>query len=87
MRIGDLGGFEWLVILVIVLLVFGTGKLAQIGPALGKSIRGFKQELHADDKKTGATAESTESSSASAVAASGTVSAAASSDDGKGGWF
>lgn len=33
---------ELLVILVIVLLVFGAGKLPQIGDALGKSIRNFK---------------------------------------------
>ena len=38
-----LGMGELLVILVIVLLVFGAGKLPQIGDALGKSIRNFKQ--------------------------------------------
>jgi sec-independent protein translocase protein TatA len=37
-----LGMGELLVILVIVLLVFGAGKLPQIGDALGKSIRNFK---------------------------------------------
>ena len=37
-----LGMGELLIILVIVLLVFGAGKLPQIGDALGKSIRNFK---------------------------------------------
>ena len=34
---------ELIVILVIVLLVFGAGKLPEIGGALGKSIRNFKR--------------------------------------------
>src|ERR1700761_1734615 len=37
-----LGMGELLIILVIVLLVFGAGKLPQIGDALGKSIKNFK---------------------------------------------
>ena len=37
-----LGMGELLIILVIVLLVFGAGKLPQIGDALGRSIRNFK---------------------------------------------
>ena len=40
----DIGLPELLIILVIVLLVFGAGKLPQIGGALGKSIREFKKE-------------------------------------------
>jgi sec-independent protein translocase protein TatA len=34
---------ELLIILVIVLLVFGAGKLPQIGDALGRSIKNFKR--------------------------------------------
>ena len=34
---------ELLVILVIVLIVFGAGKLPEIGGALGKGIRNFKK--------------------------------------------
>ena len=47
MRIGIT---EILVILVIVLVVFGGGKLAGVGKALGKSIRDFKKEVKADDE-------------------------------------
>lgn len=47
MRIGIT---EILVILVIVLVVFGGGKLAGIGKALGQSIRDFKKEVKADDE-------------------------------------
>lgn len=39
---GGLGATELILILLIVLLVFGAGKLPQIGDALGKSIRNFK---------------------------------------------
>ena len=41
---------EILVILVIVLVVFGGGKLAGVGKALGQSIRDFKKEVKADDE-------------------------------------
>lgn len=40
---------EWLVILVIVLLVFGAGKLPDIGDALGRSIRNFKRASAGDE--------------------------------------
>jgi sec-independent protein translocase protein TatA len=38
-----LGMQELLIILVIVLIVFGVGKLPEIGEGLGKAIRGFKK--------------------------------------------
>ena len=47
MRIGIT---EILVILVIVLVVLGGGKLAGVGKALGQSIRDFKKEVKADDE-------------------------------------
>lgn len=40
-----LGIMEILVILVIALVVFGGGKLAGVGKALGQSIREFKKEV------------------------------------------
>ncbi len=41
-----------LLILVIVLIIFGPGKLPEIGEGLGKSIRGFKKAMSdkEDDK-------------------------------------
>jgi sec-independent protein translocase protein TatA len=42
---------ELLVILVIVLLIFGAGKLPQIGDALGQSIRNFKKAANGGDQK------------------------------------
>ena len=40
-----LGGSEWIVILVIVIIVFGATKLPQLGDGLGKAIRNFKRAV------------------------------------------
>ncbi|MEK6682563.1 MAG: twin-arginine translocase TatA/TatE family subunit [Nitrospirota bacterium] len=40
-----LGMSELLIILVIVLLIFGVGKLPEIGANLGKAIKGFKKGM------------------------------------------
>jgi sec-independent protein translocase protein TatA len=40
-----LGMPELIVLLVIVLLIFGVGKLPQIGEGLGKAIRGFRRSV------------------------------------------
>ncbi len=39
-----------LLILVIVLIIFGPGKLPEIGEGLGKSIRGFKKAISEKDE-------------------------------------
>ena len=39
-----------LVILVIVLIIFGPGRLPEIGSGLGKSIRGFKKAMSEKDE-------------------------------------
>ena len=38
-----LGHWELLVILIVVMIIFGAGKLPQIGAGLGQSIRNFKK--------------------------------------------
>ena len=51
---GGLGVPELLIILVIVLVIFGAGKLPQIGGNLGKAIKNFKtgvKEEELTDKK------------------------------------
>jgi len=42
MFIGGLGPTELIIILVIILIVFGVGKLPEVGRGLGKGIREFK---------------------------------------------
>ncbi len=45
-----LGMGELLIILVIVIVIFGAGKLPQIGDALGRSIKNFKRASNAQDE-------------------------------------
>lgn len=44
-----LGTQELLIIMVLVMVVFGAGKLPQVGTALGKGIRNFKQGVNDSD--------------------------------------
>jgi sec-independent protein translocase protein TatA len=39
----SLGGWEWVIILVIVLLIFGVGRVGKLGEELGKGVRAFRQ--------------------------------------------
>ena len=64
---------ELLIILVIVLLIFGAGKLPAIGDALGRSIKNFKRSATGDNE--------IEVSKAREVGAGGKVEALASGDD------
>jgi sec-independent protein translocase protein TatA len=59
---GTFGWQELLIIAVIVALIFGVGKIADVGPALGKAISGFRRavkegEKEADDTATDKTVE------------------------------
>jgi sec-independent protein translocase protein TatA len=49
---GGFGMGELLVILVIVLIIFGAGKLPEIGSGLGKAIRNFKGAADEVEDKT-----------------------------------
>ncbi len=43
---GSFGWMELLLILFIVLIIFGAGKIPQLGEGLGKAIKGFKKSIH-----------------------------------------
>lgn len=49
------GPFELIIILAIVVLIFGVGKISQLGGALGKSIREFKQAKEVGEEEVVAT--------------------------------
>ena len=50
-EITDIGPWEIGLILIVVLLIFGTGKIATIGRDLWKAIRGFKEESRAPSEE------------------------------------
>jgi sec-independent protein translocase protein TatA len=41
-----------LIILVIVLIIFGPGRLPELGSSLGKAIRGFKKSVSGTENKS-----------------------------------
>ena len=46
-----MGPWEIALILVIILIVFGVGKLPQVGNAIGKGIRSFKRGQSGEDEE------------------------------------
>ena len=40
-----------IIILIIALVIFGPGRLPELGSAIGKGIKGFKKALAEDDKE------------------------------------
>ena len=66
--LGMPGGWEWIVILVVILLLFGGSRLPQLAKSLGQSKRAFKEGL--DDADEEARLEKPRSTSASLPASS-----------------
>jgi len=57
-----LGAPEIILILVVVVLLFGIGRISKVGRELGSGIRGFKEGLQGDDEKKDETPSSTSDS-------------------------
>ena len=47
----NVGPFELIIILLIVIAVFGAGRIAGIGRALGTSVREFREEARNEDEE------------------------------------
>ncbi len=60
---GTLGWQELLIILVILALLFGASRVADLGGALGRGIREFRTEARADDEEDGSDSDSAAASS------------------------
>ena len=58
-----LGPFELIIILVIVIIIFGVGRLPEIGGAVGKAIREFRDSSTGDENTPAVEAESTDEES------------------------
>jgi sec-independent protein translocase protein TatA len=48
---GSFSIWHWLIVLVIVMLVFGTKKIGNIGSDLGKAVKGFKDGVKGEEEK------------------------------------
>lgn len=54
------GPTELIIVLVIVMLIFGVGRLPEIGGALGKSLRSFKKSVTTDEEELSSVVKSVE---------------------------
>jgi sec-independent protein translocase protein TatA len=41
----NIGPLEWVIILIVVVLIFGAGKLPQLGRSLGEGIKEFRKSV------------------------------------------
>ena len=55
---GGLSIWHWLIVLLVVVLIFGTKKLRNIGQDLGGAVKGFKEGMKAGDEAANAAKES-----------------------------
>jgi sec-independent protein translocase protein TatA len=46
---GGLSIWHWLIVLLVVVLIFGTKKLRNMGSDLGGAVKGFKEGMKTDD--------------------------------------
>jgi len=53
---GGLSIWHWLIVLVVVVLIFGTKKLRNLGTDLGGAVRGFKEGMKTDEDRAQAEA-------------------------------
>lgn len=54
---GSFSIWHWLIVLLVIVLVFGTKKLGNIGSDLGKAVRGFKEGVKGDEEKSASAAD------------------------------
>lgn len=54
---GSLSIWHWLIVLVVVMLIFGTKKLGNMGADLGKAVKGFKDGVKGADDEPAAPAQ------------------------------
>jgi sec-independent protein translocase protein TatA len=51
---GSMSIWHWLIVLVVVMMVFGTKKLRNIGSDLGGAVKGFKDGMASDEAENAA---------------------------------
>jgi sec-independent protein translocase protein TatA len=49
---GSISWVHWLIVLVVVILIFGTKKLRNLGSDLGSAVKGFKEGMKSEEDKS-----------------------------------
>ncbi len=55
---GSMSIWHWVIVLVVVMLIFGTKKIGNIGGDLGKAVKGFKDGVKGEEDKANPNAPS-----------------------------
>ncbi len=48
---GSLSIWHWLIVLLVIVLIFGTKKLGNVGKDLGSAVKGFKEGMKSEDEQ------------------------------------
>jgi sec-independent protein translocase protein TatA len=51
---GSFSIWHWLIVLLVVVMIFGTKKLRNLGTDLGSAVKGFKEGMKTEEEKTAA---------------------------------
>jgi sec-independent protein translocase protein TatA len=70
---GSFSVWHWLIVLVIVMLVFGTKKLGNMGSDLGKAVKGFKDGVKGAEEEKPAAPNAAQNAASSQVADKTTI--------------
>ncbi len=53
---GSMSIWHWVIVLVVVVLLFGTKKLGNVGSDIGKAVKGFKDGVRGEEEKSASNA-------------------------------
>ena len=56
---GSMSIWHWVIVLVVVVLLFGTKKLGNVGSDIGKAVKGFKDGVKGEEEKNAAAPDAT----------------------------
>jgi sec-independent protein translocase protein TatA len=56
---GSMSIWHWVIVLVVVVLLFGTKKLGNVGSDIGKAVKGFKDGVKGEEEKSTTTTTTT----------------------------
>ena len=51
MSLSSIGPWQWLIILLIIVLLFGAKKIPELAKGLGRGIKTFKSEMNSDESE------------------------------------